>query len=257
MFKKGGVVWIIWNVLFAALFVTLGIITCINSGNPDFQNVIILIAGILVIVDASLRLLALALSIMLNTEEETLRGQLGRSAVSSSELAIGILLILVSQGESAYLTVLFQYLAYFIGILLIVLGSVALLFGIVFLIKKVGSVAANILGLFVGALLIVGGILVLIYANQEALLQIFFVFFGIMFVLIGVALLVGTVLTAIQIRRFKAAAKAAENAAPENQNAVEGEIVEAPAEEPKEEKPVEEKPAEAEEKPEEPEDKPE
>ena len=252
MFRKGGIIWTIWNFFVAALFVTLGVVTCVNSGNVDFQNVIILIAGILVIVDASLRLLTLALSIIANTEEETLRSQLGRAAASSSELAIGILLVLVSRGESAYLTVLFQYLAYFLGILLITLGCVALLFAIVFMVKKVGKTVANILSIVCGIILVTGGILILVYANQEALLQLFFIFFGILLILVGLALLMGTI---VFIAQARAAAKLAKSVAKEakespNDNAIDGDVTEetpqdkpAPAaEEPKADEPKDEEP---------------
>ena len=252
MFRKGGVIWTIWNILVAALFITLGIVTCINSGDQDYQNVIILIAGILVIVDAGLRLFMLALSIMLNTAAETLRSQLGRAVAASSELAIGILLILVSQGQSAYLTVLFQYLAYFLGILLITLGSVAILFGIVFIVKKISNVASNIAAIILGALLVTGGALVLVYANQEALLQIFFVFFGIVFILVGIGVLFGAILVARAAHQVAKANKAAvASEVPESETEVtdvKSDVVEAPAEEPtpEAEQPVEEAAPEAE-----------
>lgn len=258
MFRKGGVVWTIWNILVAALFITLGIVTCINSGDQDYQNVIILIAGILVIVDAGLRLFMLALSIMLNTAAETLRSQLGRAVAASSELAIGILLILVSQGQSAYLTVLFQYLAYFLGILLITLGSVAILFGIVFIIKKISNVASNIAAIILGALLVTGGALVLVYANQEALLQIFFVFFGILFILVGIGVLFGAILVARAAHQVAKANKAAvASEVPESETEVtdvKSDVIETPAEEPtpEAEQPVEEAAPEAEQTTEEP-----
>lgn len=249
MFKKGGFLWVLWNLIVAAAFITLGVVTCVQSGNPDFQNIIILIVGILVIVDASLRLLTLALSIIMKTEEEAVRGQIGRAAACSSELAVGILLILVSRGESAYLTVLFQYLAYFLGILLITMGAVAILFGVVFLVKKVATLAYNIFAFIVGALLVTGGVLVLVYANQEALLQLFFIFFGIILILVGIVAVFATVAFLIHARNLK---KAVANGAPaeENVNVIDAEAVvaEEKKEEPKEE--PKEAPSEEEPKPE-------
>lgn len=255
MFKKGGIAWIVWNVLFAALFMTLGIVTCVNSGNADFQNVVILIAGIIVIVDASLRLLTLALTIIASKAEKELGTQIGRAAASSSELAIGILLILVSQGQSAYLVVLFQYLAYFIGILLITLGAVAALFSVVFLIRKVSTMGAKIGGIIIGALLVTGGILVLVYANQEAMLQIFFVLFGILLILIAVAMIFGTIGVTLAVRHGAKVAEEANNAPADESNAADPQAIDAVIEEEKaepaeqNEEPKEEEPSqEAEEK---------
>ena len=240
MFKKGGIAWIVWNILFAALFMTLGIVTCVNSGNSDFQNVVILIAGIIVIVDASLRLLTLALTIIASKAEKEISTQVARAAASSSELAIGILLILVSQGQSAYLVVLFQYLAYFIGILLIILGAVAVLFSVVFLIRKVSTMGAKIGGIIIGALLVTGGILVLVYANQEAMLQIFFVLFGILLILIAVAMIFGTIGVAIAVRHGAKLAEEANNASADEPNAADPKAIDAVVEEEKAE-PSEEK----------------
>lgn len=242
MIKRGGVVWTIWNVIVAALFITLGIVTMVNSGNKDFQNVIILIAGILVIVDASLRLLTQVINfVRVNAVATVVKTNYTAAIAGASELSIGILLILVSRGESSLLQTLMQYLALFIGILLLVLGAVGLIFAIVAMIKKSYTVGRGILEIVLSALIVTGGILVLVYANQEGMVQFIFVLYGIFFTLVGVALLCGSIALAIAAHRMDKEAKEQENVDPAAPQAEVIEHEEAKEEHPEEPKENEEK----------------
>ena len=227
MFKRGSVVMTIWNLVVAAGLIALGIATCVNNDNQDFRNVMIMIAGIFVIIDAGLRILTQVIQVVRFQHGVMVRTDLASAATGASELAIGILLIMISQ-NSANMIIVLQYLILFVSILLITLGGVALLFAIVFMVKKVGQTVANILSIVCGIILVTGGILILVYANQEALLQLFFIFFGILLILVGLALLMGTI---VFIAQARAAAKLAKSVAKEakespNANVIDGDVTE-------------------------------
>lgn len=244
MLRKGSVLWLIWNILVAAIFVTLGIVSCVNAGDTDFQNVVILIIGIFVIVDATFRLLFQVLRIFVGKNITIVAADYAQAAVASSELAIGIVLILASQ-EMAALEALFKYLSLFIGILLVTVGAIAILFSIILIVKKARSMLLNILTILGGAIGITAGILVMVYlGNQNNFLQVFFIVVGIFLIVIGALVAFLTVLGVIETKRQ----------AKENKTEAVAEVKEDSAEEPK----IEAVEAEPEEKPEEkPEDKPE
>ena len=178
MFKRGSVVMTIWNLVVAAGLIALGIATCANNDNPDFRNVMIMIAGIFVIVDAGLRILTQVIQVVRFQHGVMVRTDLASAVTGASELAIGILLIMISQNSDNMIIVL-QYLILFVSILLITLGGVDIIYSIVFLVKKAGSLARNIVSLIFGALVVTGGVLILVYATNEAMLQFIFVLFGI------------------------------------------------------------------------------
>ena len=242
MFKKGSIGFTIWNAVVAALFITLGIVFCVNASNPDFQNVIILIAGIFVIVDAALRLLTQVIHVVRIGEATLMGADIASAAAGASELAVGIMLIFVSQGQSAFIIELMRYLALFIGILLITIGTVALIYAIVFLVKKAGVIAQNVAFIIFGALLITGGTLILVFANNEGMTTFFFVVFGLFYAFAGIVLLFSTIALFVIARR---AAKELKTEEPIKEDAVIAEPVEEkPAEEEKAEEPSEEKPEE-------------
>lgn len=239
MLKKGGVLWTIWNVLVAVAFITFGIVACINSGDTNFQNVIILIIAIFIMIDATVRLFSSAILIFSPAK--------GAVAVStnipaivggSSELTVGILLILVSQGLSSSLVVLFQYISYFVGILLLVFGGVAIIYGVLFLVFRRGGIARNILVLICGAILITLGILVFVFFDIDRITQVFFIIFGVLLILVGIALVIGIAMALIANRELAKAAKREAEAAANNEAA------------PVEEAPVAEEPAQEESAPE-------
>ena len=261
MFKRGSIVMTIWNLIVAAGLIALGIATIANNANEDFRNVMFMIAGIFIIVDASLRLLTQVIQVVRFDKGVLLKTSVASAATGASELAVGILLILISQ-EAANMGIVLRYLVYFLSILLITLGTVSVIYAIVFLVKKAASVAANIVSIILGAILITGGILILVYVSNEHFLQFIFVMTGIFFTLAGVGLIFVAIAFALAAHRQgkvepakeeNAAIEAVEEAPAEEAPAAEEPVTDQPAEEePKEEAP------EAEEKPEEkPEDKPE
>lgn len=251
MFKRGSIVMTIWNLIVAAGLIALGIATCANNDNPDFRNVMIMIAGIFVIVDAGLRILTQVIQVVRFQHGVMVRTDLASAVTGASELAIGILLIMISQNSDNMIIVL-QYLILFVSILLITLGGVDIIYSIVFLVKKAGSLARNIVSLIFGALVVTGGVLILVYATNEAMLRFIFVLIGIGFILSGIGVLILAIAFAVAARR---ASKVEKGDKPESTEAIEvkPEEEEPKAEEPEEPKAEEEKPEEpSEEKPEEP-----
>lgn len=248
MFRRGSLVMTIWNLLVAAGLIALGVATCVNNANPDFRNVMFMIAGIFVIVDASLRLLTQVIQIVRFDHGVVMKTSLGSAATGASELAVGILLILISQ-EAANMGIVLRYLVYFISILLITLGAVAVIYAIVFLVKKSATVVRNVAAIIFGALLITAGVLILVYVSNENFLQFIFVMVGITFMLTGIGLAMAAVAFAIAAHR---GGKLVEEDVKEAEPAAEEPVQEEPAkEEPAAEEPAAEEPKdEAEEKPE-------
>ena len=244
MAVKKSPIWTIWNIVVALLFVTLGVITCAFSGNVDFQNTIIRIVGIILLVIAGLQITFQILRIILAGDETTVSADLSIAGVTASELALGIVMIIISNEGGA--EIIFKYLGYFLGIALISAGGIVFIYEIVFLIKKHHKLGLAILSM-IGALIPVAlGIIVLVFINdQQRFLTFFFVCVGILFILLGLGYLA---LIILGIRKRRALAKLVVEEAKEEP------VAEAVVEEPKAEEPapkVEEKPEEK------PEDKPE
>ncbi len=236
MFKRGSLVMTIWNLIVAAGLIALGIATCVNYANEDFRNVMIMIAGIYVIVDAGLRILSQVFQVIRFQKGLLLRSDVASAGTIASELAVGILLIMVSQ-QTQDIQIVLKYLILFVSILLITMGAVALIYAIVFLVKKVGAPFRNIVALIIGALLIVGGVLILVYATNEAMLQFIFIMLGIGFMVSGIALAIVAISFAVLAKRAAAVAKE-EKPSEEPADAIETEVSEKEPEE--EEKPSEE-----------------
>ncbi len=255
MTKKNSPIWTIWNIVVALLFVGLGVLTCAFASNTDFQNTILLITGIILLVIAGLQIIFQVLRIILAGDETTVSADLSIAGVSSTELALGIVVIMVSQ-NIASAQIVFQYLGYFLGILLVSVGGILIIYEIVFLVRKLHAIARGIITMLVSLIPVALGIVVMVFLSDEKnFLTFFFVCVGILFILIGIGYLA---LTILKFRKDRALAKAAaEN--PEEAKAEEpvaeatiAVVVEEPAAEEKAEEP-EEKPAEEpEEKPEEP-----
>ena len=242
MAKKKSTLWNVWNIVVALLFVGIGILTCAFSSNSDFQNTIILIVGIVLLVIAGLQICFQILRIVLAGDETTISADLSIAGVTASEIALGIVAIMVSQ-EMTSAQAVFKYLGYFLGIVLLSVGGILIVYEIVFLVKKKHKLPVGI-ATIIGALIpIVLGILVLVFLNdQDRFLTFVFVFIGIIFILAGICHLA---LTIVKMRAKHAIDKVVEGEEEKEPEAVaEATVVE---EEPK----PEEKPEEPEEKPEE------
>ena len=243
MTKKKSTLWNIWNIIVAVLFVGIGILTCAFAGSVDFQNTIILIVGIILLVIAGLQIVAQVLRIVFAGNESTMAADFSIAGVTASELALGIVAIIVSKNPGSA-EIVFKYLGYFLGIFLLSIGAIMIIYEIVFLVKKLHPVIVGV-GTMIGGLVpLVLGILVIVFLNdQEKFLTFFFICLGILFILLGLAYLA---IFVIKMRRERALRKAEkeERPAEETKEIVEVEGKDKPEEPEEPEAPVEEKPEE-------------
>ena len=204
MLQKGSLANTIFNFVMAALLLTAGILTCAFAGNAQFQSVIIMIVGILVIIEAAFQLLFQVINVFRAGKDTTIvKTNLGAAITGASGLAIGIILVFMAislnpeaEGYNPdYAAVVFQYVGLFAGILLVAVGAVLLIEGTVFMVKKAQSVPASIGMLVLSAVLITAGILTIVFLTDRAnALLTFFIILGILLILAAVALIVGTIL---------------------------------------------------------------
>ena len=207
MLKRGSIGWVIWNVVLAALFITFGILNFVHNDNLDYQAVIIMIIGILVVVDASIRLFVHVLTII-NLGKERIYVDTRRHAIASSlELAVGISVInlasIIKDQAFGSVNFLFRFIGNFFGIAAIVLAGIVLIYGLVLAIKTKRKPIDIVMIILAAVILAVAGALILVYLRNENVLKAFFIFFGIIALVIGVALLCGTFLI-LAIARKKA-----------------------------------------------------
>lgn len=185
MFRKGSLSWFVWKIIEAVLLLTAGILCFINSGDSDFQYTIILTIGVLVIVDASLRLLTGVFNVVSLSNLTIATTDSGAAVAGSLELAAGISLCVISSDRSG--EALFQFIGNFLGILMIVGGVVALCLSILYIAKKANDNKTNILMLIGSIVAIALGIIILVQINNAAnsatstVMQVFLVIVGITF----------------------------------------------------------------------------
>ncbi len=197
MFTRGKLSWLIWNLIISGILIGFGIANLINRDSASFQSVIILIFGIVIIVDASTRLLLNVLTVINEAKKDIFTVIRGRAVASSLELAIGISIIHLSRlvtDNIADASFLFRFFGDFLGIAAIVVGTFVLIYGIILGVKKVSrpiDVVFNVIG---SAVLITAGILILIYLKNDprAILSTFFIIVGAVFLAVGTGLGLGT-----------------------------------------------------------------
>ena len=177
--------WNIWNLVLSVLFIGLGIVTCAFCANKDFQNVIILIVGIFLLTIAGLQIIAHVFRIIFFGSTRTLKTDLSVATVTASELAMGVITVMVAFNQGDF-EILFKYLGYFTGILLISIGAIIIIYEIVFIVRKIGSVTLSILAMFLALIPIVLGIVFIVFLSDQAhLLTLIFVILGIGLILFG------------------------------------------------------------------------
>ena len=210
MLQKGSLANIIFNFVMAALLMTAGILTCVFAGNAQFQSVIIMIVGILVIIEAAFQLLFQVINVFKVHDVTVMKTNMGAAIAGASGLAVGIILVYmaISLNPDAagynpdYAAVVFQYVGLFAGILLITVGAVLLIEGIVFMVKKAQKLGASIFTLVLAALLIVAGILTIIFlTNPSNVLYAFFIILGILLIVAALVFIVGTIVVIVALKQ--------------------------------------------------------
>ena len=235
MFRKGKLGWLLLNIFEALLLIVAGVLAMAYCQNKGFQNAIILTIGCLVIADAVLRIVLDVVSVVNIGDVTLIKTTYGQAVTGALEMACGVLLVVIGTDlESA--TIVFHFIGIFIGTLVAIAGLVAIVYAIVYLVKKAGETWKNIVLIVIGVLLIAGCITAAILLERN-ILVIFLVLFGIILALAGALVLYLTIAYYVEIKRAEKAEKAT---ASMNKEVVEVETEEPTTEEKKEETPVEE-----------------
>lgn len=200
---------IVWYYIIGAIALLAGILTCIFSDNGDFQHVIILILGILIIIDASLRILGNVLKIFRARAIHSVDEDYASSIVCASELAVGVIVVAIAESIKSnvqYADIIFDYVTLFGGIFFIVVGCTTLIKGIFYLARKYPTKDKNIYRVVGGFILIIAGTLVLaiVYpASDEAVFHLFFMLLGIYLIVFAAGIIIATTITYITHRRLE------------------------------------------------------
>ena len=215
MFKRGSIAWIIWNALEAILLIVAGILCMAWSGNQDFQKTAVLIAGIMIIVEASLRLLLGVIQIFSAGELTVVRTNTALAVAGAAELALGISLCYIANNYEPTIVngtlisggkAVFGYAGIYLGIMLIVLASICIIHAIIYIIKKANNGLFNITIILAGALLLIAGIVCLLNLNPEKgdnVVQFFLVIMGLIALFSGIFLAVFVCVAIFAARKLK------------------------------------------------------
>lgn len=203
MLKRGSISWLIWNLVESVILVAGGVMCIVFCNNTDFQKTALLIVGILVAVDAALRLTLGVIDVIRIGDHAVMRTDYVEAATGSLELALGIILIL-SYTESASLEVVFKFVGLFIGIFLITIGAVAVVYAIVYIVKKMNLLIANIFSIIGAVLVIALGVMAIVYlTKQDTIMLIFLIILGLVLIGSGIALGVLTITIGNKLKRAK------------------------------------------------------
>ncbi len=203
MLKRGSIGWTIWNSIESLILIAGGILCCIYCANANFQKTALLIVGILIMLDAALRLTLGVIDVIRIGNHAIVKTDYLQAFTGSLELALGIVLVL-TYAEKTSLEVVFKFVGLFLGILLITLGTVALIYAIAYIVKKLNTLMNNIVSVIGGLLVIAVGILAIIYlTRQDTIMTVFLVVLGIMLIASGIGLLALTVAVARGVKKVK------------------------------------------------------
>ena len=235
MFRKGKAGWLALNIVESVLLIAAGVLCLVFCNNKDFQNACILAVGIIVVLDALLRLVLDVVSVVSSGDATLIKTSYGQAITGSLELATGAILIMVGANKTDA-GIIFEYLGWFIGILMIVLGIILCVYAGVYIAKKAGPGGKNLGLLLAGLLLIAAGILTIVFlTKQSTILTIFFVVFGLCLLLAGGLMAYLTFAYVNELKKQKKAAEAASKPEGEKEEAIEVEASEVISETPEDE----------------------
>ena len=206
-FSKGGVLWVVWNYVEAALMLVAGILAIIFSDNKELQDTILLIVGCFLIVDGFLKVLMNFLPILSATDKKKLNYDFVIGG--AIELALGVTLVTMPGTAASYIV---SFLSTFIAIVLIVAGGVFLAYAVAFIIDKLFGLVMPIIEIILGLGLVALGVVVLVYMNnEEVFFRVVLIITGAIMAIAGLALLIETTRVMLLTNKLKRAAKAAQN----------------------------------------------
>ena len=203
--SKGGIIWVIWNFVEAALLLVAGILAIVFSNNQSLQNSILIIIGCFLIVGGFLKILMNFLPTLTATDKAHLSYDFVIGG--AIELALGVTLVAL---PNASINVIVQFLSTFIGIILIVAGAAFMVFAIAFFIDKLFGIAMPIIEIVLSLALIALGVVVLVYMNDEDVFyRVVLIIVGVVMALAGLAVAIQTVRAMVASNKRKKAAKTA------------------------------------------------
>lgn len=205
-FSKGGVLWVVWNYVEAALMLVAGILAIAFSDNKELQDTILLIVGCFLIVDGFLKILMNFLPILSATDKKKLSYDFVIGG--AIELALGVTLVTMPGTAVSYIV---SFLSTFVAIILIVAGAVFLAYAIAFIIDKLFGLVMPIVEIILGLGLVALGVVVLVYmSNEEVFFRIVLIITGAIMSIAGLGLLIETTRVMLVTNKLKRAAKAAQ-----------------------------------------------
>ena len=184
-------VWFVWNIVedllllvAGILAIVLGIISnkdgAISSNSDVINNIILYAISIFIILDGLLRTILLA--------KNYKHSEYSAYLVGGFEITLGIVLMIM--GADTF----FKLIINFLGVFLLVIGSLLLFISIMAIVKKIESRFMPILEILFGAILVGFGIaLLIIYHAGEMELRnrLSFILIGVILALTGIAMLIG------------------------------------------------------------------
>ena len=197
--SKKSTLWIVWNLIEAIMFIGGGIVAFIFYRNTDFQAVILIILGSVLLIDGSLRILANFLPALGLSNKENVFSDLIISG--ACELALGITVICDVASNPEVVGVISHFIALFIGIIVIVVGAVLIIYSLSILIRKIGTIGFALFPLLFGILLCVfGGFIIYTMSDPQVFYSTVMIIAGIILLIYGTYDLL-TVIRAIQLKR--------------------------------------------------------
>jgi len=220
-FKKGGIVWSVWNFVEAALFLALGVICIVivaqGNATTDTMQTMLNIIGIFLIIGGALRILTNFMPIFASNRLEaeikaSIKDSLSYDLIvkGSVELAAGIALVtLYSQGLLQEVAkFVSSFAGIFIGVILIVAAVDFIITGIGFIVSKLYKIGLSIVEFILAAILLTLGILAIIYLQKEEVLTAtILIVLGVAFLLIGIVVLIFTISTIVTVKKAAKAIK--------------------------------------------------
>ena len=215
MFKRGSIIWTIWNVIEAALLVVSGVLCMAWANQSHFQQIAVLVAGVMVIVDAGLRLLLGTIEIVAAEDTTMIKTNANQGIAGAAELSLGIALCYIyanyeGSADIAAAKNVFGYIGIYMGVLLIVFAAMILVHALILTLRKITSIPGGLGMLIIGGIVLALGIIAVINLNPskcENVVTFFLVVFGISTVIIGVALGFTAIIALIAKKRLNDAAK--------------------------------------------------
>jgi glucan phosphoethanolaminetransferase (alkaline phosphatase superfamily) len=195
MLKRGSKGWAVWNIVEAIILAAIGVLCVIYNDNADLHKWILIILGILVIVDASCRLLFDVLGVFKTPVGTLVSTNYAAVLTGAFEMAIGIAVIMIGNSDNNQNDVIFQFIGNFVGITLIAIGALVAIYAIIFMVRKAQNVVTSIVQIVVAALFITLGILSIIFLRDKSkAMSVALITLGVILMIAGIVLLAGTIM---------------------------------------------------------------